>query len=99
MNKLSDKWYIGTTYVEPVDNCIKKAFKFGYLHHIERLMIISNYMMLQQHIHPKQMYKWFMKFAIDSYDWVMTYNIYSMTSYSDGGTLTTKPYISSSNYI
>jgi deoxyribodipyrimidine photolyase-related protein len=61
-------------------------------------MCIANFMTISK-IHPKNMYKWFMEFSLDSYDWVMEYNIYSMGSYSDGGQMTTKPYISSSNYI
>jgi deoxyribodipyrimidine photolyase-related protein len=97
-NKLSIDWYDGTTENVPLDVCIKKAFKNGYLHHIERLMVVANNMVLYG-IHPKQMYKWFMEFSLDSYNWVMEFNIYSMASYSDGGVFTTKPYISSSNYI
>lgn len=97
-NTLNNKWYNGTLGIYPVDNCIQKAFKFGYLHHSERLMIIANYMMLTN-IHPKEMYKWFMEFSLDSYDWILEYNVFCLGSYSDGGKLTTKPYISSSNYI
>jgi deoxyribodipyrimidine photolyase-related protein len=96
--KLTKMWYNSTTNIEPVDMCIEKAFKYGYLHHIERLMIMANIMNISN-IHPKEMYKWFMEFALDSYDWVMEYNIYSMGTYSDGGNFTTKPYISSSNYV
>jgi deoxyribodipyrimidine photolyase-related protein len=97
-NKLSKEWYNGTTKSKPVDECIIKAFRYGYLHHIERLMIVSNYMLISN-IHPKEVFKWFSEFSLDSYDWVMEYNIYSMATYSDGGNFTTKPYISSSNYI
>jgi deoxyribodipyrimidine photolyase-related protein len=97
-NKLNKEWYNGTTGILPIDITIKKAFKYGYLHHIERLMIIANYMTLIGY-HPTEMYKWFMEFSIDSYDWVMEYNIYCMASYSDGGKFTSKPYISSSKYI
>ena len=96
--KLSKQWYNGTTGIAPVDDAIEKAFRFGYLHHIERLMIIANYMTLSS-IDPKEMFRWFTEFSLDSYDWVMEYNIYVMGSYSDGGNFTTKPYISSSNYI
>lgn len=96
--RLTDEWYDGTTGVLPIDICIKKAFRFGYLHHIERLMIISNYMTLSG-ILPSDMFKWFTEFSIDSYDWVMEYNVYCMASYSDGGQFTSKPYISSSRYI
>ena len=94
--KLDKSWYSGTTGIIPVDNCIKKAFKYGYLHHIERLMVISNYMVLFG-ISPKEMCKWFTEFSLDAYDWVMEFNIYCMASYC--GKYTSKPYISSSNYI
>ena len=50
-------------------------------------------------IHPHEVYKWFMEFSIDSYDWVMINNVYSMVLYADGGLSTSKPYISSSNYL
>lgn len=96
--KLNQEWYNGTTNLEPVNLCIEKAFRFGYLHHIERLMIMANSMVLSN-INPKEIYKWFTEFSLDSYDWVMEYNIYSMGTYSDGGVFTSKPYISSSNYI
>lgn len=36
---------------------------------------------------------------IDSYDWVMVPNVYGMTQFADGGVMTTKPYISGSNYL
>jgi len=97
-NQLTNAWYTGSTNILPVDVCIKKAFKYGYLHHIERLMIIANFMTLSG-INPKYMYKWFMEFSLDSYNWVMVFNIYSMGSYADGGKFTSKPYISGSNYL
>ena len=95
---LSKDWYDATTGVSPVDTCIEKAFRYGYLHHIERLMVVCNFMTIT-HVKPSQMYKWFMEFSLDSYDWVMEFNVYCMGSYSDGGTFTTKPYISSSQYL
>jgi len=96
--RLNQNWYDGTTGIKPVDESIRKAFDTGYLHHIERLMIVGNYMTLSG-IHPKEMYRWFMEFAMDSYDWVMILNVFAMASYADKGTAFTKPYISSSNYI
>lgn len=97
-NKLTKDWYDGNTGIRPLDMCINKAFNYGYLHHIERLMIVANCMVLHN-IDPREMYKWFMEFSLDSYDWVMEYNVYCMGSYADGGHFTTKPYISTSNYI
>jgi deoxyribodipyrimidine photolyase-related protein len=49
--------------------------------------------------HPDEVYKWFMEMYIDAYDWVMVPNVYGMTQFSDGGLMTTKPYISGSNYL
>ena len=96
--KLTDHWYKGTTGVKPLDDCIKKADEWGYCHHIERLMIISNIMLLLE-IHPKEVYAWFMEMFADSSDWVMGPNIFGMGQFSDGGIFATKPYFSGSNYI
>lgn len=96
--KLTKHWYEGTTGIKPLDDCIVKADKWGYCHHIERLMIISNIMLLLQ-IHPKEVYAWFMEMFVDSSDWVMGPNIFGMGQFSDGGIFATKPYFSGSNYI
>jgi deoxyribodipyrimidine photolyase-related protein len=40
-----------------------------------------------------------MELFVDAYEWVMVPNIYGMSQFADGGTLSTKPYISGSNYI
>ena len=61
-------------------------------------MIIGNLMMLLG-IRPDEVYKWFMELFIDSYDWVMVPNVYGMSQFSDGGLMSTKPYISGSNYL
>jgi len=96
--KLSKSFYSGKTGVDPLDDVIKRVTKYAYCHHIERLMVIGNFMLLTQ-IHPNQVYKWFMELFIDAYEWVMIPNVYGMSQYADGGMITTKPYISGSNYI
>jgi deoxyribodipyrimidine photolyase-related protein len=95
---LSEAWYNGTTGIQPVDDAITMAFRDGYLHHILRLMVMGNIMNLTG-IHPHDVYKWFMEFSLDSYDWVMVGNVYSMALWADGGLTMRKPYISSSAYI
>ena len=96
--KLNENWYTGNTGIPPLDDAIKKANRFGYCHHIERLMIISNIMLLSQ-IHPQEVFKWFMEMFVDSSDWVMGPNVYGMAQFSDGGIFATKPYICGSNYL
>ena len=96
--KIPKSFYDGSTGVYPVDCTIKKILKTGYAHHIERLMIMGNFMLLCE-FDPDEVYRWFMELFIDSYDWVMVPNVYGMSQYADGGIMSTKPYISSSNYI
>ena len=96
--KLPESFYTATTGVEPVDTTIRRLQKHAYTHHIERLMVLGNFMLLCE-IDPDEVYRWFMEMFIDAYDWVMVPNIYGMNQYADGGLMTTKPYISSSKYI
>ena len=96
--KIPASFYDGTTGITPIDDTIKKILKTGYCHHIERLMVLGNFMLLCE-FDPDEVYKWFMELFIDSYDWVMVPNVYGMSQFADGGFFATKPYISGSNYI
>ena len=96
--KIPTSFYKGTTGILPIDLTIKKINQTGYCHHIERLMVLGNFMVLCE-FDPDEVYKWFMEMFIDSYDWVMVPNVYGMSQFSDGGLMSTKPYISSSNYL
>lgn len=96
--KIPASFYNGTTGIEPVDSVIKKVLKTGYCHHIERLMILGNFMLLNEY-HPDEVYQWFMELFIDAYDWVMVPNVYGMSQFADGGLMATKPYISGSSYV
>jgi deoxyribodipyrimidine photolyase-related protein len=96
--KIPASFYNGTTGILPVDQTIRKLLKTGYNHHIERLMVLSNFMLLCE-FDPDEVYRWFMEMYIDSYDWVMVPNVYGMGQFADGGLMCTKPYISGSNYI
>ncbi len=96
--KIPQSFYTASTGIAPIDETIKKVHSFAYCHHIERLMILGSFMLLCE-FDPDEVYRWFMELFIDSYDWVMVPNVYGMSQYADGGLMTTKPYICSSNYI
>jgi deoxyribodipyrimidine photolyase-related protein len=96
--KIPSSFYNGTTGILPVDETIKTVIETGYCNHIERLMVLGNFMVLCE-FDPDEVYKWFMELFIDAYDWVMVPNIYGMSQFADGGLFATKPYISGSNYI
>ncbi|MFM7056945.1 MAG: cryptochrome/photolyase family protein [Planctomycetota bacterium] len=97
-HRLPAAFYDGTTGIEPVDLVIHRVVKHAWCHHIERLMILGNFMLLCE-LHPDDVYRWFMELFIDAYDWVMVPNVYGMSQYADGGLITTKPYISGSAYV
>jgi deoxyribodipyrimidine photolyase-related protein len=96
--KIPASFWDGTTGIAPIDITIKKVLATGYCHHIERLMVLGNFMLLCE-FDPNEVYRWFMEMFIDAYDWVMVPNVYGMTQFADGGLMTTKPYISGSNYL
>lgn len=95
---LPKSFYNATTGIEPVDITIEKILQTGYCHHIERLMVLGNFMVMCE-FHPDEVYRWFMELFIDAYDWVMVPNVYGMSQFADGGLMATKPYISGSNYL
>jgi deoxyribodipyrimidine photolyase-related protein len=96
--KLASSFWEGTTGLLPLDHTIKSVLETGYAHHIERLMVLGNVMTLLG-VDPDEAYRWFMELFIDAYDWVMVPNIYAMALYADGGSSTTKPYVSGSHYL
>lgn len=93
--KLNDSSSFG---IQPVDDCLNKAVRHCYLHHIERLMVLGNFFLLCG-LHPDEVYRWFMAYTIDAYDWVMVPNVYAMSQFACGDFITTKPYFSGSNYL
>ena len=84
--KLTKDWYEGSTNIPILDDTIMNLKKYGYVHHIPRLMVISNLMNLSG-IATQEVYKWFMECFIDSSDWVMTPNVFGMGLFSDGVSL------------
>lgn len=95
---LPDTFWEGTTGITPIDITIKRALAHGYNHHIERLMVLGNFMLLTK-THPDAVYRWFMAMYVDAYDWVMVPNVYGMSQFADRGIFATKPYISGSSYL
>jgi deoxyribodipyrimidine photolyase-related protein len=86
------------TGILPVDTVTKRVLATGYCHHIERLMVLGNLMLLCN-FHPDEVYRWFSELFIDAYDWVMVPNVYGMSQFADGGLMSSKPYISASRYL
>ncbi|TKV29097.1 cryptochrome/photolyase family protein [Arthrobacter sp. NamB2] len=95
---LAGGWWTGETGLEPVDSVVTRILDTAYAHHIERLMVLGNAALLVR-ARPDSVYEWFMEMFIDAYDWVMVPNVYALSQYAAGTMITTKPYVSGSNYI
>ena len=83
-------------------NCLKQILQqveeTGYGHHIQRLMVLSNFALIVG-VSPQEINDWFHSAFIDGYDWVMVPNVIGMGQFADGGILASKPYAASANYI
>lgn len=90
-------WYAGELGVSVLDEEIHKVTDHAYAHHIIRLMVFLNFMVLCR-VHYDDIIQWFMEMvAIDAYMWVMWGNIIAM-GYFDPRFMR-KPYISTTNYL
>ncbi len=95
---LPEFFWDGQTDMRCMQHVITRAIDTGYSHHIERLMIVSNFCTLAG-ITPGEVNNWFLACYIDAYDWVMPPNVIGMGLNADGGIIGTKPYIASAAYI
>jgi deoxyribodipyrimidine photolyase-related protein len=70
----------------------------AWVHHIPRLMILSN-LALTTGTNPQEFLEWMREQFIDASDWVMVPNVIGMAVHADGGQLMTKPYAAGGAYI
>jgi deoxyribodipyrimidine photolyase-related protein len=100
--QLEDWWYTSDGLTQdlppPVLSALRTVQAYGYNHHIERLMILGNWFLLNEY-DPQSVYRWFSSMYVDAYEWVMVPNVIGMSQYADGGRTATKPYISGGNYL
>jgi deoxyribodipyrimidine photolyase-related protein len=95
---LPDFFWNGETEMACLRSAIQRALETGYTHHIERLMLLSNFCLLAG-VEPMQVNDWFLAAFVDAYEWVMLPNVLGMGLNADGGRTATKPYVASANYI
>jgi deoxyribodipyrimidine photolyase-related protein len=72
--------------------------KRAWVHHIPRLMILSNLALLTS-TNPQEFLDWMRENFIDASQWVMVPNVIGMGVHADGGRLMTKPYAAGGAYI
>lgn len=97
-HKLPDWFWTGNTKMNCLKHSIHQSLEYAYAHHIQRLMVTGNFMLLAG-IHPNEADAWYLGIYIDAFEWVEITNTRGMSQFADGGIVGTKPYVSSASYI
>jgi len=95
---LPEFFWTGETKMNCLYQILQQVQRTGYAHHIQRLMVLSNFALICG-TSPQEIENWFHAAFIDAYDWVMQTNVIGMGQFADGGVLASKPYAASGNYI
>lgn len=96
--KLPAYFWNGNTKMACVHHCVKSSLDHAYAHHIQRLMVTGNFMLLAG-ISPDEVDNWYLGIYIDAIQWVEITNTRGMSQFADGGIVGSKPYVSTANYI
>jgi deoxyribodipyrimidine photolyase-related protein len=94
---LPDLFWTGETEMACVESAVEGVRERGYSHHIQRLMVLSNFATTYG-VEPAQVNRWFHAGYVDAYHWVTTPNVMGMGTFADD-VLSTKPYVASANYV
>lgn len=86
------------TAMNCVSSTVAAVEERAWVHHIPRLMILSNLALLTG-TNPQEFLNWMREQFIDASDWVMVPNVIGMATHADGGLLMTKPYAGGGAYL
>jgi deoxyribodipyrimidine photolyase-related protein len=96
--KLPAWYWTGDTHMNCMRDTVGQTLKYGYAHHIQRLMVTGIFGLMAE-IEPTEIEDWYLAVYIDAVDWVELPNVAGMAIYANGGRFTSKPYIASGQYI
>lgn len=95
---LPDWFWTGQTDMACLRDVIGQTLKYGYAHHIQRLMVTGLYALIAG-LDPKAVAAWYLAVYVDAVEWVELPNVAGMALYANGGRFTSKPYAASGAYI
>jgi len=91
-------YWTGETDMACLRDAIGQTLRYGYAHHIQRLMVTGLFALLWG-AHPQRVHEWYLAVYVDAVEWVELPNTLGMSQYADGGVMASKPYIASGKYI
>ena len=95
---LPDFYWTGETPMTCLADAIGQTLRYGYAHHIQRLMVTGLYALLLG-VAPQAVHEWYLAVYVDAIEWVELPNTLGMSQAADGGLMASKPYIASGKYI
>jgi deoxyribodipyrimidine photolyase-related protein len=91
-------YWSGDTEMACLRDAIGQTLRYGYAHHIQRLMVLGLFAQLLG-VRPVEIHRWFLAVYVDAVEWVELPNVLGMSQYADGGYMVSKPYVASGAYI
>jgi deoxyribodipyrimidine photolyase-related protein len=95
---LPEFFWSGETDMRCLRETLGQTLRYGYAHHIQRLMVTGLYCLLYG-VRPQAVHAWYLAVYVDAIEWVELPNTLGMSQYADGGYLASKPYVASGAYI
>ncbi len=95
---LPDFYWTGKTECNCLREALGQTLKYGYAHHIQRLMVTGLYSLLLG-VDPRAIHEWYLAVYVDAVEWVELPNTLGMSQYVDGGVMASKPYAATGKYI
>jgi deoxyribodipyrimidine photolyase-related protein len=93
------RWYwTGETRMNCLRHAVGQTLRFGYAHHIQRLMVTGNFALLAE-VLPQAVCDWYLAVYVDAVEWAELPNTSGMALYANGGRFTSKPYVASGAYV
>lgn len=91
-------YWDGQTEMNCLHDAIGQTLRYGYAHHIQRLMVTGLFSLLLG-VRPQAVHEWYLAVYVDAIEWVELPNTLGMSQHGDGGIMASKPYIASGKYI
>ncbi len=91
-------FWTGETDMQCLSETITQTLRYGYAHHIQRLMVTGLFTLLAG-VDPKEVHAWYLSVYVDAVEWVELPNVLGMSQYADGGIMASKPYVATGKYI
>ncbi len=95
---LPNFYWTGDTEMACLKDALSQTLRYGYAHHIQRLMVTGLFSLLLG-VDPRQTHEWYLAVYLDAVEWVELPNTLGMSQYADDGVMASKPYVASGQYI